>query len=41
MVFSVHRPDADLVINVIADGSAILGQVAYRTAQFARTLAEA
>ena len=41
VVFSVHRPDADLVINVIADGSAILGQVAYRTAQFARTLAEA
>ena len=30
-----------LVINVIADGSAILGQVAYRTAQFARLLAEA
>jgi predicted regulator of Ras-like GTPase activity (Roadblock/LC7/MglB family) len=41
VVFSVHRPDADLVINVIADGSAILGQVAYRTAQFAKTLAEA
>ena len=41
VVFSVHRPDADLVINVIADGSAIQGQVAYRTAQFARTLAEA
>ena len=41
VVFSVHRPAADLVINVIADGSAILGQVAYRTAQFARTLAEA
>ena len=41
VVFSVHRPDADLVINVIADGRAILGQVAYRTAQFAKTLAEA
>ena len=41
VVYSVHRPDADLVINVIADGSAILGQVAYRIAQFARTLAEA
>ena len=41
VVFSVHRPDADLVINVNADGSAILGQVAYRTAQFAKTLAEA
>ena len=41
MVHSVHRDDAELVINVIADGSAILGQVAYRIAQFARTLAEA
>ena len=41
VVFSVHRPDADLVINVIADGSAILGQVSYRTAQFAKSLAEA
>ena len=41
VVFSVHRPDADLVINVIAYGSAILGQVAHRTAQCAKTLAEA
>ena len=41
MVYSVHRDDAELVINVIADGSAILGQGAYRIAQFARTLAEA
>lgn len=41
MVYSVHRDDAELVINVIADGSAILGQVAYRIAQFARTLADA
>ncbi|MDO5623247.1 MAG: roadblock/LC7 domain-containing protein [Pseudomonadota bacterium] len=41
VVYSVHRADADLVINVIADGSAILGQVNYRTAQFARTLADA
>lgn len=41
VVYSVHRPDSDLVINVIADGSAILGQVSYRTAQFAKTLAEA
>ena len=32
MVYSVHRDDAELVINVIADGSAILGQVAYRIA---------
>ncbi len=41
MVHAVHRDDAELVINVIADSSAILGQVAYRVAQFARTLAEA
>lgn len=41
MVYSVHRDDAELVINVIADGNAILGQVAYRIAQFARTLADA
>ena len=41
MVYSVHRPDADLVINAIADGSAILGQVNYRAAQFAQTLASA
>ena len=41
VVFSVHRPDADLVINVIADGSAILGQVAYRAAEFARNLRDA
>lgn len=41
VVFSVHRADADLVINVIADGSAILGQVSYRTAQLAKLLAEA
>ena len=41
VVYSVHRPDADLVINVIADGSAILGQVNYRTANFAKVLADA
>ncbi|MFT4195145.1 roadblock/LC7 domain-containing protein [Ottowia sp.] len=41
VVYSVHRPDAELVINAIADGNAILGQVNYRTAQFARTLADA
>ncbi|MDO5691764.1 MAG: roadblock/LC7 domain-containing protein [Pseudomonadota bacterium] len=41
MVYSVHRDDAELVINIIADGSAILGQVAYRLAQFARILTEA
>ena len=41
VAYSVHRSDAELVINVIANGNAILGQVAYRTAQFARTLADA
>lgn len=41
VVYSVHRPDAELVINVIADGSAILGQVNYRTANFAKALADA
>ncbi len=41
VVYSVYRSDAELVINVIADGSAILGQVNYRTAQFAKTLADA
>lgn len=41
VVYSVHRTDAELVINVIADGSAILAQVNYRTAQFAKTLADA
>ncbi len=41
VVYSVHRLDAELVINVIADGRAILGQVTYRTAQFARLLAQA
>ena len=41
LVHSVHRADAELVINVIANGSAILGQVAYRAAQFAKTLADA
>jgi len=41
LVHSVHRDDAELVINVIAKGNAILGQVVYRAAQFAKTLAEA
>ena len=41
VVYSVHRPDAELVINVIAKGDAILGQVNYQAAQFARTLTEA
>ena len=41
VVYSVHRQDAELVINIIANSSAILAQVTYRTAQFARALAEA
>lgn len=41
VVYSVHRQDAELVINVIANSSAILAQVAYRTAQFARMLTAA
>jgi predicted regulator of Ras-like GTPase activity (Roadblock/LC7/MglB family) len=41
IVHAVRRADAELVINVIASSSAILGQVAYRTTQFARLLAAA
>lgn len=41
VVYSVHREDAELVINVIANSSAILAQVTYRTAQFARALSAA
>ena len=41
VVHSVHRPDVDLVIIVIASAAAILGQVAYRSTQFARTLVDA
>ena len=41
MVYSVARPDADLIINIIANGNAMLGQVAYRAAEFARNLREA
>ena len=41
VVYAVHRPDVELVINVIAKGDAILGQVNYQTAQFARMLTEA
>ena len=37
---SVHRRDADLVINVLARDSAVPAMVAYRAAQLARTLAE-
>ncbi len=41
MVYSVHRSDAALVINVIADSRAILAQVNYRTSQMARSLGQA
>ena len=41
MVYNVARTDADLVINIIANGNAMLGQVAYRAAEFARNLTEA
>ena len=41
MVHGVYRQDAELIVNVIANGNAILAQVAYRAAQFAKSLAEA
>ena len=41
VVYSVHRSDVELVINVIANGNAILGQVNYQAAQFAKTLTDA
>ncbi|RYG08273.1 MAG: hypothetical protein EON92_16910 [Burkholderiales bacterium] len=41
VVYSVHRPDGELIVNVIAGSGALLGQVAYRVAQMARTLAAA
>lgn len=41
VVYSVRRPDADLVINVIANSRAVLGQVTWRTAEFARSLRDA
>jgi predicted regulator of Ras-like GTPase activity (Roadblock/LC7/MglB family) len=40
-VASVMRDDVQLVINVIANGSAVLAQVAYGTAEQARRLAAA
>lgn len=40
VLHSVHRTDVPLVVNVIADEHALLGQVAYRAAQLARTLAQ-
>ena len=41
VVHSVYREDAELVIIAIANGGALLGQVNYRVAQFARALASA
>lgn len=41
VVYRVRRSDSELVISVIADASAILAQVNYRAAQFARLLAKA
>lgn len=41
VVYSVHREGTELIINVIAKAGAILAQVAYRTAQMAKTLASA
>ena len=37
---SVHRRDADLMINVLARDSAVPAMVAYRAAQLAKALAE-
>lgn len=39
LVCSVRRPDLDLIIIIIANGEAILGQVNYSAAQFAQALA--
>lgn len=41
VVYTVHRPDGELIVNVIAGTGAVLGQVAYRVAQMARALAAA
>lgn len=41
VVQGVRRTDAELVVNVIANKEAILGQVLYRAAQCARTLSSA
>ena len=38
VVYSVHRSDVELVINVIADGNAILAQVVHRVGTVARQL---
>lgn len=41
VVYAVHRPDSEMIVNVIAGSGALLGQVAYRAAQMARALASA
>ncbi|THU04500.1 hypothetical protein E9531_03680 [Lampropedia puyangensis] len=41
VVRSVYRTDVELIINVIANEGVLIGEVAYRTTQFARQLAEA
>ena len=40
IVFAVPRTDVELVINVVADGNAILAQVMHRISAMAKTLAE-
>ena len=39
VVYSVQADEHQLVIDVVADKSAVIGQVVYRTAHFARVLA--
>lgn len=41
VVRSVYRADVELIINVIAQEGVLIGQIAYRTAELARQLAEA
>lgn len=41
VVRSVYRADVELIINVIAQEGVLIGEVAYRTTQLARQLAEA
>lgn len=41
VVHAIQRADAGLVLNVVANGSALLGQVLYRVAQSVRRLERA
>lgn len=41
VIYSVHRKDIGLVINVISTSEALIGQVNYRTAAAARVLGSA